>query len=291
MIKYNPKLWFSHIFHVYKSDTLRILSLELIIIGLYTFLLNYGLHYFFPDLNFKLFKNAFTIHTLIGFVMGLLLVFRTNTAYDRWWEGRKQWGALVNNTRYLAIKINHLIPENEEKKTFINLIKHYPIALKNHLRDTIDFSEMQLPDHQKNKLQLFKNIPNGFIDLMMKQLVEWKKNKTISDIELLLLDKEVKNFIDIQGACERIKNTPIPFSYTVFIKKFIFIYVLTVPFGFLPDFGYWTIGVTMFVFYVFVSLELIAEEIEDPFGNDDNDLPTDDLSEKIYANIDEIVTK
>ncbi|PKP47012.1 MAG: hypothetical protein CVT95_06185 [Bacteroidetes bacterium HGW-Bacteroidetes-12] len=289
MIKYNPKLWFRHIFHLYKSDTLRILLPEIVIVGIYTLALNFGLHYFFPSLDFKLFKNAFTIHTLIGFVMGMLLVFRTNTAYERWWEGRKQWGALVNNTRYAVIKINHLLLESEDKKLFINLIQQFPIALKNHLRDENNFDEFKLSPIQMEIIKSFNHIPNAFINLLFKQLAEWKKNKQISDIDVLLLDKEIKNFIDILGACERIKNTPIPFSYTLYIKKFIFIYILTVPLGFFPDFGYWSIPISMFIFYVFVSIEIIAEEIEDPFGLDDNDLPTDDLSEKINQNIIEIV--
>ncbi len=288
MIKYNPRLWFTHIFHVYKSDTLRILLPEILIVGVYTWLLNYGLAHFFPEVNMKLFKNAFTIHTLIGFVMGLLLVFRTNTAYERWWEGRKLWGSLVNNTRHLAIKTTHLIEDSNERKTFIALIQAFPFVLKNHLRDEKRFDELNLDEFTLKKLDAFAHLPNGLISLMYEQLAQWKAAKKLSDLDIMLLDQEVKNFTDIMGACERIKNTPIPFSYTLFIKKFIFIYILTLPFGFIPDFGYWTIGITTFVFYVFVSIEMIAEEIEDPFGLDDNDLPTDELSLKIYNNISEI---
>ena len=79
------------------------------------------------------------------------------------------------------------------------------------------------------------------------------------------------------GVCERIKNTPIPFSYSLFIKKFIFIYVLTMPLAFVPLFGYLSAFISTFVFYALVSMELLAEEIEDPFGSDENDLPTDQI--------------
>jgi putative membrane protein len=288
MIKYNPKLWFTHIFHFYKSDTLRILFPEIILVGLYTWILNYGLHYFFPSLNFKLFKNAYAIHTLVGFVMGMLLVFRTNTAYERWWEGRKLWGSLVNNSRHLAIKTTYLIPESNEQKEFLALIQSFPMVLKHHLRDQKNISEVLLSEEKKQKLLSYQHLPNGLISMMYEKLHFWKENKTLSDVDLLLLDQEIKNFTDIMGACERIKNTPIPFSYTLFIKKFIFIYILTLPLGFIPDFGYWSVLISGFVFYVFVSIELIAEEIEDPFGTDDNDLPTDELSKKIEQNIDEI---
>lgn len=291
MIKYNPKLWFRHITDFHKSDTFRMLFLEMILVAAYTWGFTYLVYHFFPDFDTKLFKNAFTIHTLIGFIMGLLLVFRTNTAYDRWWEGRKLWGALVNNTRYAAIKVNTLLPDGTEKEEFILLIKAFPHALKNHLRDTKNDDDLNLPAQVIEKLKAYNHTPNGIITLMFNQLSKWKESQQISDIELLLLDKEIKNFIDILGACERIKNTPIPYSYTLFIKKFIFIYILSLPIGFISDFGYYTIGVTTFIFYVFVSIELIAEEIEDPFGTDDNDLPTSELSVMMNENIKELVAK
>lgn len=291
MIKYNPKLWFTHIFHFYKSDTLRILLPEIILVGLYTWVLNYSLHYFFPSLDFKLFKNAYAIHTLVGFVMGMLLVFRTNTAYERWWEGRKLWGSLVNNTRHLSIKVQHLIPDIEAKNEFIQLIQSFPYVLKNHLRSNSTKDELLISKELEKQLSTFNHLPNGLISLMYERLNYFRKNNLISDVDLMLLDQEVKSFTDIMGSCERIKNTPIPFSYTLFIKKFIFIYILTLPLGFIPDFGYWSVLISGFVFYVFVSIELIAEEIEDPFGTDDNDLPTDELSKKIEQNIDEIAKK
>lgn len=289
MIKYNPKLWFRHIFRFHKSDTFRMLLLEMVLVAFYTWGINFLLLKYFPDFDAKFFKNAYSIHTLVGFVMGLLLVFRTNTAYDRWWEGRKHWGALVNNTRYASVKINTLLPDGKEKENFIKLIKAFPHALKNHLRNITNLEDLNLSGDLLEDIKKYDHVPNGLINMMYHQLNLWKKNKAISDVDMLLLDKEVKNFIDILGACERIKNTPIPYSYTLFIKKFIFIYILTLPFGFIPDFGYYTIGITTFVFYVFVSIELVAEEIEDPFGTDDNDLPTSELSVKINENIDELV--
>ena len=115
------------------------------------------------------------------------------------------------------------------------------------------------------------------------------QQQKISGEQLLFLNDELQSFTDICGACERIKNTPIPFSYSTFIKKFIFIYVVTLPFGYVTNLGYLIIPVVAFVFYVLVSLELIAEEIEDPFGEDDNDLPTDLMAKAIKKNIEEII--
>ena len=111
----------------------------------------------------------------------------------------------------------------------------------------------------------------------------------ISGDQLIILDKELKGFTDIVGACERIKNTPIPYSFNMFIKKFLFVFTITLPISFVWDIGYWTILVVVFVFYFLVSVELISEEIENPFGNDLNDLPLDQLAVKIRANIEEII--
>jgi putative membrane protein len=107
----------------------------------------------------------------------------------------------------------------------------------------------------------------------------------------LLLDRELKEFSEILGACERIKNTPIPYSYSMYIKQFIFIYLITLPMAFITILGYVTIPVVILVTFVLLSVELIAEEIEDPFGRDVNDLPTDELSVNIEISVREILLK
>ena len=124
---------------------------------------------------------------------------------------------------------------------------------------------------------------------MYQKVETLTKSKVINGFHQTNLDKEMKDFIDLLGACERIKKTPIPYSYTMYIKKFIFIYIITLPFGFITTFGYFTIPTVILISYILLSVELIAEEIEDPFGKDINDLPTDELSDKIKANIHEIL--
>ena len=125
---------------------------------------------------------------------------------------------------------------------------------------------------------------------MLKELNKLNQQKQISDIQLFMVNNEWQSFTDICGACERIKNTPIPFSYSAFIKKFIFLYVITMPLGFAITLSFFTIPVTMFLFYVLASLELIAEEIEDPFGPDSNDLPMEKMAENIRINVKDIIT-
>lgn len=113
---------------------------------------------------------------------------------------------------------------------------------------------------------------------MNKRLQIMLRRGVISNEEMLFLNDEFKSFNDICGACERIKNTPIPYSYSAFLKKFIFIYIITLPFGYVFNLGYYVIPVIAFIFYVIASLELIVEEIEDPFGNDANDLPIEKIA-------------
>ncbi len=287
MISYNPKEWLSFIFRFHNGDTFKKLLPVMTVIGFYSLGVAYlELEYWKLSENSHV-KNITVMHTMLGFVISLLLVFRTNTAYDRWWEGRKMWGALVNNSRNFALKITVMLKEEEDKTVFRKLIPAYASVLSLHLKNAAIshelFEDATLPsDHYKHK-------PNQIAKAIIKKVNELYTDKKITGDQLIVLNAEVQSFTDICGACERIKNTPIPYSYSAFIKKFIFIYVLTLPFGYVFQLGYYVIPVVVFIFYVLASLELIAEEIEDPFGNDPNDLPTDKIAENIKKNIDELI--
>jgi ion channel-forming bestrophin family protein len=237
-------------------------------------------------------KNLVLLHNLLGFVLSLLLVFRTNTAYDRWWEGRKLWGALVNNSRNLALKLDAILEKANEKdrRFFENLIPAYAAALASHLSKEAIRLELDENLHPELKtIDKNKHVPNQIASLLMKKAKKLYQDKIISDAEYININAELSSFTDICGACERIKNTPIPFSYSLFIKKFIFFYIMTLPFGFVFSLGYWVIPVVAFVFYVLASLELIGEEIEDPFGGDTNDLPLVKMATNIRKNVQDIL--
>ena len=287
MIKYNPKTWFRHIVSINHSDTINKLWKELIALGVFTI----GIAYI--EINYisdtAPLKDLMQVYSLVGFVLSLLLVFRTNTAYDRWWEGRKKWGELVNNSRNLAIKISALTDDVQTKQYFSRMIANYAIAMKEHLRDGVKLEELDLNEEEQREIEKYEHKPNYIISMLYKKLDELKKKGQLSDENYIVIDVNLKSFSDIIGACERIKNTPIPYSYSMFFKKFIFIYVTTLPLAFVNSFGYYSSLVSIFVFYVLVSMEILAEEIEDPFGKDDNDLPTDSLSEKIKTNVKEIL--
>ncbi|HCS21776.1 MAG TPA: hypothetical protein DIW47_14665 [Bacteroidetes bacterium] len=274
MVIYNPKDWFTLIFKFHKSDTFRKLFWVMVAVGIYTGLVVY------VELEILKVVNSSTslMYQLLGFVISMLLVFRTNTAYDRWWEGRKLWGALVNASRNLAIKVQTMVPEEAgNKHKFIGEIGDFANVLRWHLRG-LKWDGLSIEVHQ----------PNHLVASMYAKLNGWLKNKHIDGDQMRVIESELSELLDICGACERIKKTPIPYSYSIFIKKFIFAYVMTLPFGFVAEYGYGIIPIVIFTLYALASLELIAEEIENPFGTDANDLPMDTLVETIKQNLMEI---
>ncbi|WP_339921462.1 bestrophin family ion channel [uncultured Flavobacterium sp.] len=285
MISYNPKDWITFIFRFHKADTFRQLIPMMIFIGTYSACIAYlEIEYWdLPEDSHV--KNISIMHGMLGFVISLLLVFRTNTAYDRWWEGRKIWGGLVNNSRNLAIKLSVILKEDKDRVFFRKIIPTYASILNKHLKDEETgkqlFDDIVLEHH--------KHRPNQVAKMLFQRVNELYSTNKITGDQLIILNHEVQSFTDICGACERIKNTPIPYSYSAFIKKFIFFYVMTLPFGYVFNLGYYVIPVVVFIFYVLASLELIAEEIEDPFGNDANDLPTKKIAENIKRHVEELL--
>lgn len=291
MVNYNPKVWFSLIFHAYSRAVMRTLMPAIGFMGLFT----YGICYVLLEVmrfHESDFHTTISMHSLLGIVLGLFLVFRTNSSYDRWWEGRKLWGSLVNNTRNLSFKVHAFLDKSDtaNRLWFAQMIPNLVISLRDHLRNESDMSRLDITDDKfLETLKNFQHLPNRLSSMMYDRISELYKKKEITGEQFFVMDREMKEFSDIVGACERIKNTPIPYSYMMYIKQFIFIYVITLPFAFVTTSGYLTIPLVMLITFVLLSVELIAEEIEDPFGKDINDLPTDELSDKIKANVREIL--
>jgi putative membrane protein len=280
MIKYNNKHWFRFLFRrsgYFHDEMLFSILLYVAIVA--------ALTYIEKEFDFKIFDLPMTFHTVLGLVIGLLLVFRTNTAYDRWWEGRKQLGALVNTCRHIALKTKHYL--NDEQAS--NIIGSFPFVLKEHLRE-LDWSLMPkgLADQMPAGFNEAEHKPNFLLNSLSATFSKAFKEGKITGEQLIILEDEVSNLMNILGACERIRNTPIPFGYTIHLKRILLIYLLTLPFGFITTMGWYSIPFMMMVFYTMVGIELMAEEIEEPFGTDLNDLPFDELAAKIQGNVKEI---
>lgn len=291
MVKYNPKQWLTVIFHNYSRQVMKTLTPVMIVVFFYSLLVCYLMLDVFA-LHEEEFQPTVAMSSLLGIVLGLFLVFRTNTAYDRWWEGRKLWGGLVNSTRNFALKLNSYIKkeDHESREWFAKMIPNFVYAMKEHLRTGVQFDQLEpVDDKFIEDLKKYKHKPNRISAQLYEKVNELYVSGKFTGDQLINLDKELKDFIDLIGACERIKNTPIPYSYMMYVKKFIVIYIATLPFGFVTAHGYYTVPIVVLITFVLMSVELIAEEIEDPFGRDLNDLPTDELSSRMKDNVKEIL--
>ena len=289
MVTYNPKDWFKLILHFHKSDTFRILLPAILTLGAITGLISYVEQHYFKN---YIPSNLTIFHQISGFIISLVLVFRINSAYDRWWEGRKLWGSLLNNSRNLSIKLHALFAPNdtETRKEIQTLISNYAISLKEHLRGNTNENELEFTtEFNKENFINATHKPNYIARQLTTYIYKHFKTNPQSANNLIIINENLSALTDICGACERIRNTPIPYSDSIFIKKIVFIYIITMPISFGLTTGYWSMPIVMVMFYAFASLELISEEIEDPFGTDANDLPTDDIAQKIKDNTKEIL--
>ena len=262
----------------------------------YAFLVSYlELHFTEPEGAADITESISVIYSILGFTLSLLLVFRTNSAYDRWWEGRKQWGLLTNVSRALAAHLDALVAsENKKvKEVFANYIGLFAYTLQAHLRTekvgeksiAKRFNVEAIGEENIQKIATTYHQPQEVYKQLVDYMHRQKKAGEFSVQDMYLFKTELNTLIDVCGACERIKSTPIPFSYSVFLKKFIFFYVMLFPMVYGINMSYFIIPVTVFVLYVLASIELIAEEIEDPFNGEDNDLPTFEIAENIKKSV------
>lgn len=288
MISYDPKAWFTFIFRVHRSETLRVLAPLLLAVAGYTAIVVYGPPIIDPAGERLAFGALEIVYSTLGFTVSLLLVFRTNTAYDRWWEGRKLWGQLVNVTRNLGLEAASLFSaaaENAPTKTrYDEYLRLFPRVLMFHLR------EQRFP-HDDEALARATHQPLFVSQQILACIEQLGTTHAHMDLRLLRIVPLQQELMNICGACERIKNTPIPFIYSVFIKKFIFVYVMIFPWVYASRLGGLCIVVTVFVLYVLASLELIAEEIENPFNGDPHDLPLEELSEVMRRSVDQLAAQ
>jgi len=300
MITYNPKDWFTFIFRVHRSETFRQLIPLMIGIGAYAFGISYyELHHWLDKDTVELTRNISVVYSILGFTLSLLLVFRTNSAYDRWWEGRKHWGTLTNSSRALAAHFNALVGTDNDpaRKTLAEYISLFPYTLQAHLRSAKvskeniaeKFSINALGANNIEKVATAGNQPLEVYKQLVAYVQELRTRDEFTVGDMYLFKSELNTLIEVSGACERIKSTPIPFSYSVFLKKFIFFYVMLFPMVYGLNMSYFIVPVTIFILYVLASIELIAEEIEDPFNGEANDLPTAEIAENIKKSVEVVL--
>lgn len=263
MITYDPKNWIRILLDFPRSPVFRTLFLDVVGAGAYAALVVWA-----EEAAGIAVPLGPSFLSILGIILGLLLVFRTNTAYDRWWEGRRLWGQLVNVSRGLSHTLDAMLPtDHPSRGTYAELVAAFPAALALHLRTP---RAADVPHR-----------PNTIARALFTQLHADVRGEALPREAIVACTPLLTAFDDVCGACERIRNTPIPFSYSSYIKQFVVLYALVLPFGLARDFGYGTVIASMFTFFATMGLELLATEIEEPFGTDRNDLPLDDLADRI----------
>jgi len=230
-------------------------------------------------------------------VLGLLLVFRTNTAYDRFWEGRKFWGTLINNVRNLARRIWVSIEEKdpqdiELKKSALRLLPAFAVAMKLHLRQEAVNPELEplMSPAQYQKLKSMNNPPLEIAFWIEDYLHEQYERNCLDVYQLIGMKDLINSMIDVLGGCERILKTPIPLAYAIHLKQLLLLYCLALPFQMVNDLAWGTGPVVALISFTLFGIEEIGIEIENPFQHDTNDLPLDSICATMQRNIGDLIS-
>lgn len=231
--------------------------------------------------------------TLFGFVLALFLGFRNNASYDRFWEGRKLWGALLNTARSLtrqALTLKNGKGSSISVHEFIQLLSAFIFALKHQLRGTDAYEDLKnrLSEEQLKIVSAARYKPAVMIRLLAEWVRTAKDEGSIDSIQQARFDENFDKLSDIVGGCERIISTPIPYSYRVLLHRTVYIYCFLLPFGLVDSLRWFTPLIVVFVAYTFVAFEAIADEIEEPFGTEANDLALNGMSVMIEETIHEM---
>lgn len=230
-------------------------------------------------------------------VLGLLLVFRTNTAYDRFWEGRKMWGNLINTVRNFARIIwvaveEHQPEDRKEKIKTLRLLVAFAIATKLHLRSEPVNSELEalMPKKWADKLKTMNNPPLEVAFWIGDYLQQQYQRDCINAYQLTAMFQLLDKMVEALGACERILKTPIPLAYSIHLKQLLLIYCLSLPFQIVEEFQWGTAIIVSLISFTVFGIEEIGIEIENPFGRDPNDLPLDQICNTMQVNIEDLIT-
>lgn len=227
-------------------------------------------------------------HTLIGVALGLLLVFRTNVSYDRFWESRRLWGSIVNECRNLArISCVYLSAAPERAARLVRWTATFPWACLHALRGGRGLGPVAdaLPADEVRAVLVADHVPLAVTVRMSRELAGARREGHYSDQVQAVLDGHVQRLVDDLGGCERIATTPLPFAYVVHLRRALTIYCFTLPHAFLDSYGWWTILVTGLCAFILFGVEAIGVEIENPFGHDDNDLPLERFCATIQSDL------
>jgi ion channel-forming bestrophin family protein len=286
--------WFQMAFQV-KGSVIPTIFPRILFCGGFAFVISL-VHYFGYSLPEKIF-GAVTSNVAYNLVLGLLLVFRTNTAYDRYWEGRKTWGGIVINTLNIGRNIKLSVAEIEQvdkdkKADVLRLLGAFGIATKLHLRSQSANSELECLVSQAQFIELkeVKNMPLKISLWIGDYLKQQQVNNRLSMDEFLGMNGLLNSLVEALVGCERIKRTPMPLAYAIYLKRLLLIYCVVLPFQLVQNLDWWTGPIVALISFILIAIEEIANQIQDPFGNDANDLPVDEICNVLVKNMEDLVS-
>lgn len=253
--------------------------------------------YLFSYQNWHFLSFPISITTILGTALSLLLGFRTNSAYDRWWEARKSWGEIVNDSRTLVRQAMAFIeaPANE-KDELVSNIAHLQIAwcyaLANSLRRTqvLVYADLHLTTEELEYVSAQENIPNAILNLIQFKMAELHASGKIKTLLYQNIDDTLRRLCDAMGKCERIKNTVFPTQYSFFVHLVVFIFTLVLPMGLVESIGRIAIPITFTISFLFFYVEWIAYIMQNPFENGPNDIPMTSMSRSIEINLLQLIS-
>jgi putative membrane protein len=281
MIHYDPHKWLDHFFDI-RGSLVREISLRVALCLLWSTAV-VTVHFLWWPLAIPS-----LLHSLVGLALGLLLVFRTNASYDRFWEGRKLWGGLVNETRNLIRGAAVLLRDDRELlQELARWTAIFPYAAARGLRGQPGLGPLAigLPPGDVAAVSDSQHAALAVAGRMTETLNRARERGLISDILYAALDQNTQQLVDFLGGCERIRKTPLPFAYVVHLRRALVLYCYTLPFALVSSYGWFTIMDVTIISYIFFGIEEIGVEIEGPFGDDDNDLPLDEICQTIHRNV------
>jgi putative membrane protein len=287
--------WFRLLFE-YRGSALPRIQLRLLCVFLVACAVTAGHHYLNTQSDLSVIP-----FTLISLALGVFLGFRNNTSYDRYWEGRKLWGRLVNDARTFARLALNLIADDATsaarasshdtralQRSVVQRVIAYAHSLRMQLRNELSDVEPLapfLPAEELAALRVQRNVPLAILNSISAQLARARRLGVLRHRDAHLLEDVLTDMCDVQGACERIKNTPIPWSYTLLMHSIVAIYCFALPFGIVQTTKLLTPVVVVLIAYAFLGLDAVGDELEEPFGNDYNDLPLTTLTRMIEVNL------
>jgi len=213
--------------------------------------------------------------TLMGIALAIFLGFRNSVSYERFWEARKQWGALLIATRSLVREVVSFAPdETALQQRVARTLAAFIYSFKHQLRGSDPAADLacRLDPEVRQRVAAARFVPPAILLDLARDLAAAQRRGSISDLQLQSMDRNLNRLTEAAGACERIANTPLPYTYRVLMNRTVMAYCLLLPIGLSTAIGWLTPLIAVFVAYTFLALDVIGEQIEEPFGTEPNDL-------------------